>query len=118
MHDKEGSNDENGPKRRRTRRLGHLVSFSFFSYFIYFDLCFIIYIGGYQQNTRRNRRKRARDASNVSQALIIPLSVSPGFKTRRVLNPRPERRCKPSFGPLSKSSYYYFLVFMYTNTLL
>ena len=37
---------------------------------------------------------------------------APGFKTRRILNPRPKRRCKPSFGPLVFFFFYYFFFFL------
>ena len=45
-------------------------------------------------------RHGSRTAAAVVTAAGREIGRDAGFKTRRVLNPRPKRRCKPSFGPL------------------
>jgi hypothetical protein len=64
-------NDQNGPKRRRTRRSGHMYVF-FFVFRVFSNLCFISYLGSiYFLNERESwfglrRRKRAKTTRDTS----------------------------------------------------
>ena len=119
----EGADDENGLKRRRTRRLSHLVKFFLILlYFIDTNLCFIVYIAC-------NIRKRAQTTRLASFGPLVSFFflLCLIFFNNTILHrlrqrndtqehekgPNGSVHCRSdAFGPLSKFFYFIF-IFLY-----